>query len=445
MAKSGRTGELEKRVGEARPTMVVTALCIVVALGCSKSGSRPPGNSDGGAGHGNDAGDAAVGGSSGDAGVDMKASGTGGQVGGGGQGAGGTGASGGGGAGIGGAGIGGAIGTGGAVGSGGSAGSGGTSGPGGAGVGGGVANTGGSAGGISGAGGTTTGTGGAGGSAMGAGGASGTGGAGGAAPGTGGTGTGGMPASNGGTLGQATDCCHGDQSGVSGCMSAAVRTCVCATDSTCCSGGNSYWTPDCAVSVERKQCGTCTAAAFSTEEGGYIRAAPWHGYAFVATESPSLGTQIVPTGFNAFRTGDVFGTYGYAAGNPDPTMRGFGLIGFNLNQATSGMPGGGAPWTPTGHGIYFNLNLSDSYLLPRIEITAAAGSPPQLWCAQIQAQTGSIPWSSFNTSCADGSGTAYDGVTPLTSVALRAVGSATGGGDQTQNYFDFYVYNLAPY
>jgi hypothetical protein len=197
--------------------------------------------------------------------------------------------------------------------------------------------------------------------------------------------------------------------------------------------------------VERKHCKSCTAAAFATEEGGYIRAAPWQGYAFVATESPSLGTQMYPTGFNAFRTGDVFGIYGYAAGNPDPAFRGFALIGFNLNQASSGMPGGGAPWTPTGKGIHFNLDLSSSYLLPRIDITAATGNPPQLWCAQIGGQTGDIPWSSFNTNCADGSGSAYDGVTPLMSVALRAVGSTTGGANMTQNYFDFFVYNLAPY
>src|SRR5262249_50968917 len=159
--------------------------------------------------------------------------------------------------------------------------------------------------------------------------------------------------------------------------SATIRSCVCTTDSTCCSGGNTYWTPDCARSVERKSCGACTVSAFNTEEGGYIRAAPWHGYAFVATENPSLGTQMVPTGFNAFRTGDRFGAYGYVAGNADPALRGFALVGFNLNQATSGMPGGGAPWVPTGYGVYYNIDFSQSYILPRVQLTAATGSPPQ--------------------------------------------------------------------
>jgi len=306
----------------------------------------------------------------------------------------------------------------------------------------------------SGAGGAVTGGSVTGGSRGGAGAGGGTGGASGGSGGrlgSGGGGTGGSTSATGGVggstvpTGMAADCCHGDQGDVSGCASATIRTCICSTDSTCCSGGNSYWTPDCAASVEKKHCGSCTAAAFATEEGGYIHAAPWQGYAFVATENPSLGTVMVPTGFNAFRTGDVLAAYGYAAGNPDPALRGFGLIGFYLNQPSSGMPGGGAPWTPTGKGIHYNLVLTESYLLPRVEITAATGTPPLLWCAQIHTSTGDIPWSSFNTNCADGSGSAYDGVAPLVSVALRAVGSATGGADMTQNYFDFIVYNLAPY
>jgi hypothetical protein len=186
------------------------------------------------------------------------------------------------------------------------------------------------------------------------------------------------------------------------------------------------------------------ASAFATQQGGYIRAAPWQGYAFTATESPWLGTILVPANFSAWRTGDPFAAYGYAKGDPDPALRGFAIVGFNLNQAASG--DGGAPWVPTGcGGVSYDLDLVNSWILPRVQLTAASGSPPQTWCAQTSGRPGNIPWSSFNVSCADGSAsTPYDGVTPLASVALIMPGGTIPYQDQS-NYFDFIVHNLAPY
>ncbi len=189
------------------------------------------------------------------------------------------------------------------------------------------------------------------------------------------------------------------------------------------------------------------ASAFATGDGGYIRAAPWHGYAFAATESPSLGTTMVPTSFSAFRAGDAFAAYGYVKGDPDPALRGFALVGFNLNQDMSATPSAGAPWAPTGcGGVAFDLDLTDSWILPRIQLTAATGSAPQTWCAQLASgRPGNLPWSSFNISCADGSAiTPFDGVSPLVSVALLMPGGTVPYQDQS-NYFDFVVHNLAPY
>ena len=108
------------------------------------------------------------------------------------------------------------------------------------------------------------------------------------------------------------------------------------------------------------------ASAFATGDGGYIRAAPWQGYAFAATESPSRGTIMVPSSFNALHAGDAFAAYGYAKGDPDPALRGFALVGFNLNQDLSGTPN--AAWVPTGcGGVSFDLDLTDSWILPRMQ------------------------------------------------------------------------------
>jgi len=290
--------------------------------------------------------------------------------------------------------------------------------------------TGGSAGsgsGTGGAAGNTSASGGRGGSASG--GAAATGGV----PGTGGaSSSGGAP---GPPLGINTECCHSDN--VYACNNSAIRACTCAIDNTCCG----VWLTDCAYNVERRKCGTCTAAPFTPEEGGYIRAAPWHGYAFVATESPSVGSIIQPTGFNAFKTGAPFCAVGMASG--DPNMRGRAMMGFNLNQTPSGMPGGGAPWTPTGYGVYYNLAGQLNRAPLYIQLTAASGSPPQRWCARADERSGNRPWSSFGP-CPGDTGTTYDGVAPLTSVAVVAQGG-TQPGPIYDTYFEFCIANLAPY
>ena len=352
----------------------------------------------------------------------------------------------------GGGGAGGTLGTGGRSGSGGASGSGGMSGASGGGSGGasgasdGGAGTGGASGGAgasigaatggaagnssggSGAGGSgDSGIAGAGGSASGGTGASGgSGGAAGGRGGTGGGGIGGATGGHGGTGGGGI----GGRGGTGG--AAGGGTGGGGTGGGAGAGGSG--TPICGP-----------ASAFATGDGGYIRAAPWQGYAFAATESPSRGTIMVPTSFNALHAGDAFAAYGYAKGDPDPALRGFALVGFNLNQALSGTPN--AAWVPTGcGGVSFDLDLTDSWILPRMQLTAASGSPAQTWCAQLTSgRPGNFPWSSFNISCADGSAiTPYDGVTPLVSVALLMPGGTVPYQDQS-NYFDFIVRNLAPY
>lgn len=267
-------------------------------------------------------------------------------------------------------------------------------------------------------------------------GGAGLGGRGGSAAGGSGT-TGGAPGTGGAPMGIDTECCHSDN--VYACNNSSIRACTCAIDNTCCG----VWLTDCAYNVERRKCGTCTAAPFTTEEGGYIRAAPWHGYAFAHFEGGRSDSQMSPTGFNAFRTGDSFCAVGQAPGNPD--LKGRALMGFNLNQASSGMPGGGAPWTPTGYGVYYNLearlNLAPLY----IQLTAASGSPPARWCAGADGRSGNRPWSSFGSCPGDMATLApYDGVTPLMSVAVVAQGG-TMPGPVYDTYFEFCVANLAPY
>ncbi len=73
-------------------------------------------------------------------------------------------------------------------------------------------------------------------------------------------------------------------------------------------------------------------------------------------------------------------------------------------------------------------------------IEGAAGYPTESWCATTTGATDRIPWSSFNTMCWDGSGTTYDGTTPLRAVKVMIPGEAVGDAP-----FDFCLNDLGYY
>ena len=76
----------------------------------------------------------------------------------------------------------------------------------------------------------------------------------------------------------------------------------------------------------------------------------------------------------------------------------------------------------------------------RIQIQAAGGDtdPSKRWCSPITSSSGVIPWSTFNTACWDGSGTNFDGTTPLQSAMVVVP------GDLTPVPFNFCLNSMGP-
>ncbi len=176
------------------------------------------------------------------------------------------------------------------------------------------------------------------------------------------------------------------------------------------------------------------APGFVVSGGGYVTSGPWQGYAWTDTELPSLGSAISPADFSAVAQAPlcVSGTVG-----ADPAYGSFAMLGVYLNMPPDGGAGSALPWVPTGSGIsYSGTNSGGSTL--RLQLIGASGAPEDNWCALLAATSGSIPWSSFNTRCWDGSGTAYDAHVPLKAVAIVVPGAPSAIP------FDFCLLGLSP-
>jgi hypothetical protein len=183
---------------------------------------------------------------------------------------------------------------------------------------------------------------------------------------------------------------------------------------------------------------TGLGAPFSVAADGYVICGNWWmGYAWTATDGKSATTispACAPCSEADFSPGAGHGSLcasGTVAGTADSSA--VAILGLNLNQASAGAGGSsGSPiltWSPSGGGIAYGVtNTAGSTL--RIQISAAGGDtdPSKRWCAPITSSSNRmfvIPWSTFNTACWDGSGTNYDGTTPLQSVMVVVPGSLT--------------------
>ncbi len=105
----------------------------------------------------------------------------------------------------------------------------------------------------------------------------------------------------------------------------------------------------------------------------------------------------------------------------DPSYRTYAMIGVNLNQASTG--GSPNPYTPTVGSITFNVSNPGG---STVYVTLMAADSTTRWCYVLTSSNNSVtlPYSSFNTTCWDGKGTAYTGE-PLTSLGLVVPPSAT--------------------
>ncbi len=139
--------------------------------------------------------------------------------------------------------------------------------------------------------------------------------------------------------------------------------------------------------------------------GGYLVSGAWHGY--VWTSASGTGSTITPMDFSMDTAGQPFCAMGTVA--PMADYSGTAIVGYNLDQDT----GMGSPTNtvvPTATGLVVNVtNTGMSTLRVQLQGPNGATDATQRWCATITGTGGTIPYSSFNTACWDGSGTAYSG------------------------------------
>ena len=145
------------------------------------------------------------------------------------------------------------------------------------------------------------------------------------------------------------------------------------------------------------------------------------GYAFTGTDGRSA-SKILPANFSAVLMNGELCMNGTVVATADYSAVAF--LGINLNQVKGGAAGTEMTWTPTGSGIVYDVAQHELYADLRVQIQARGGdSNANLrWCAPITGNSGMIQWSAFNTKCWDGSGAAYDGVTPLQSAMVLVPG-----------------------
>jgi hypothetical protein len=136
---------------------------------------------------------------------------------------------------------------------------------------------------------------------------------------------------------------------------------------------------------------------------GFVRAPGasgcWHGYAYSGSDS---GSVINPRNFSMCGAGcmlRVSGTLGPAIAAND--YSGVAFVGFNLNQAMGSATLGRV--TPTGTSLQVTYTKVSGPAIVRIQIQSGSTR----WCAQLGGSPVTIPYTTFNTACWDGSGTAY--------------------------------------
>jgi hypothetical protein len=138
-------------------------------------------------------------------------------------------------------------------------------------------------------------------------------------------------------------------------------------------------------------------AGVPTGAGPYLTSGALKGYTWVAQAGE--GTTLTATGLTAGDFTAPICIQGSVAVTPD--YSGNAMIGVNLNEP---MGGELMSFTPTLAGLQVNVTNTAASPL-RVIIQTLDGSAN--WCAELTGAGGFIPWTTFNTACWDGSGTAY--------------------------------------
>ena len=146
--------------------------------------------------------------------------------------------------------------------------------------------------------------------------------------------------------------------------------------------------------------GGTTGAA---DPAGYVTTGSWRGYPWTAASS---GSTITPVNFSGQAANSPLCVSGSVA--PAADYSGYAMVGVNLNQAPAATASVNTV-VPTGTGVTVNVSNPGGSVL-RVQIAGPTGDTDATdrWCAPITGTGGFMPWSSFNTACWDGSGTAYN-------------------------------------
>jgi hypothetical protein len=167
-----------------------------------------------------------------------------------------------------------------------------------------------------------------------------------------------------------------------------------------------------------------TDGPFTVKAGGYVTSGAMKGYAWTG------GDDVTPEDFSDLAAGGELCASGTVPATED--YSGTGMIGINLNQATTGASKG-SPYTPTGSGV-------------RVAITNDGGSPLRLqlqgskdYCTDITEPGGSFDWSDFTVGCWEAGGDAYDASVSITAIMVLVPGEGPDGADVS---YDFCITNV---
>lgn len=166
------------------------------------------------------------------------------------------------------------------------------------------------------------------------------------------------------------------------------------------------------------------------DKGDFFSSGAWSGYVWTSA-SPMGASTISPMDFKAQTTGMPRCVKGSVAMTTD--YSGTAMLGFNIGQSAAGSMG---MVTPMKAGVMIDIQRNvDSPL--RFQVTSGDGASQQRWCATITGNGGFIPWTSLNTMCWDGTGTAYN-KEPIGAVMVLVPGTNLAAVP-----FDFCVNSLA--
>ncbi len=160
----------------------------------------------------------------------------------------------------------------------------------------------------------------------------------------------------------------------------------------------------------------------------------WQGYAW--TSASNDGSTIYPANFSTITSASLCVSGSVA---PEADYSGYAMLGLNINQAlAANSPTNTVVLTANGvDGVDLDVTNNDNTAL-RVQIAGPTGNSSDIWCATITGPNMNYPWSSFNTACWDGSGTAYSGQ-PIQSIAVLVPGGATDAVP-----FNFCLNSVAP-